>query len=371
MIGILSEDCCQCRPGKKFFDRFPGLDSAETRFDDTALFRRLTSGGQLFLLFFILLFLFTPVSSWAAKQYKVLVVMSYEQDYPWAQAIRRGIDQVLAGNSEIRYFYMDTKKDITGGRQKGRQAFELYRRWRPDGVIAVDDNAQSMFVVPYLLDKVDTPVMFCGVNADPQRYGYPGRNVSGILERLHIRESIVFASQLARVRTVCFLMKKSPVAALVRNQVDQEKETYPAKTLGFYQPSTLDEALIRVDELKQRCDLLFLETLEGIADAAGKPVTSKEIVPLVVKAFGGPTAGSDLYSVQYGVLCSVIKSGEEQGETAATMLLQAMSGAPVAEIPITRNYRGKRVLNVTTMKNLGIRARPMLLRGTQLIRTTD
>jgi len=26
-----------------------------------------------------------------------------------------------------------------------------------------DDNAQSMFVLPYLKDKVKTPVMFCAV----------------------------------------------------------------------------------------------------------------------------------------------------------------------------------------------------------------
>ncbi len=327
--------------------------------------------GTLILILFMLLSLLTPATAGAAKQYKVLVVMSYEQDYPWVQAIRRGIDQVLAGDCEIRYFYLDTKKDIAGGRRKARQAYEVYRQWQPDGVIAVDDNAQSMFVVPYLLDKVDTPVMFCGVNADPRRYGYPGSNVSGILERLHIRESIVFAGQLSRIQTVCFLMKKSPVAALVRNQVDQEKETYPAKSLGFYLPATLDEALVTVNDLRRRCDLLFIETLEGIPDGDGKPLTSKEVIPLVVKAFGGPTAGTDLHSVRYGVLCSVIKSGEEQGETAATKLLRAMTGTPVAEIPITRNYRGKRVLNVTTMKNLGIRARPMLLRGTQLVRIEE
>ena len=43
---------------------------------------------------------------------------------------------------------------------------------RYDGVIAVNDNAQKMFVFPYLKDLVKTPVMFCGVNADTKKYGY-------------------------------------------------------------------------------------------------------------------------------------------------------------------------------------------------------
>ena len=62
---------------------------------------------------------------------------------------------------------MDTKKNIEGGVRKAKDAYELYRRLQPDGVIAADDNAQSMFVVPYLKDRYDVPVIFCGVNALP------------------------------------------------------------------------------------------------------------------------------------------------------------------------------------------------------------
>jgi len=67
----------------------------------------------------------------------------------------------------------------------------------------------------------------------------------------------------------------------------------------------------------------------------------------------------------------VVKTGQEQGRTAAKMLLKAMKGTPFSEIPITRNYKGSRVINVTVMEALNIKPRPIVLLGAQLVRTKD
>ena len=324
------------------------------------------------LLFLIILCSLSPVAgSCSGSRFKVLVVMSYEQEFPWVKSIRNGIQETLGESCEVKYFYMDTKKNIAGGVQKAKEAYDLFLRWRPDGVIAADDNAQTMFVLPYLKDKVSTPVMFCGVNAEPELYGYPCSNVSGILERLHIRESISFAQQLVPVDSVCFMMKDSPVAALISDQINREKDSYMITTLGISLPKTFDEAITTVKKLRRNCDLLFIENMEGITGADGTPMSSRDVIPAVVETFGKPTAGTDMYSVGYGVLCSVIKSGEEQGETAAGMLLQAMNGTAVEDIPVTSSFRGKQLLNITSMLDLGIRPRPGVLRGTQIVVTRD
>ena len=65
----------------------------------------------------------------------------------------------------------------------------------------------------------------------------------------------------------------------------------------------------------------------------------------------------------------MVKTGQEQGQTAAKMLLKAMQGTPLSEIPITRNYKGKRVINVTVMEALGIKPKPIVLLGAELVRT--
>jgi len=317
-----------------------------------------------------LLGLFSPAAN--SAPYKVLVVMSYDEIYPWVREVKEGIDSELRGTCKIKYFYMDTKRKIEGGPQKAKEAYALYRAFQPDGVIAADDNAQSMFVVPYLKDKVKTPVMFCGVNAEAAAYGYPALNVSGILERLHISETIAFVKQLVpEIKTIGYILKESPSGNAILRQVQSEEGTYAAKFIAFRMPKTLKEAVLMTEGLKKSCDVLFMETMEGIPGYDGKPLTDKEVVPIVAKTFGKPLIGANLYHVKNGMLCAVTKMGQEQGSTAAIMLLKAMQGTPVSQIPITRNRHGKAVINVTVMKAFGIKPRPILLKGTELVRTED
>ena len=305
-----------------------------------------------------------------AAQFRVLVVMSYEQMNPWCIEIKEGIDSWLANTCEITYFYMDTKKNFQGGEQKAKKAYSLFKNLQPDGVIAVDDNAQSMFVLPYLKNKVKIPVMFCGVNADPEKYGYPASNVSGILERAHINESIALAKQLIpSIKTIGFLAKNSPSGKAIFRQVERESDRYLAKFIGFKLPITIKETLVMVEEFKKQSDLLFVEAINGILDDNGKPLSTKQVTQILSKAFGKPIIGANRFQVEFGVLCAVVKTGQEQGRTAAKMLSNAMEGTPFSEIPITKNYNGSRVINVTVMEALGIKPKPIVLLGAHLVRT--
>ena len=296
--------------------------------------------------------------------------MSYEEINPWCVEIKEGIDSALAKNSELTYVYMDTKQDLKGGQQKANKAYALFKDLQPDGVISVDDNAQSMFVLPYLKDKVKTPVMFCGVNADPEDYGYPASNVSGILERAHINESIALAKQLVpSIKTIAFLAKNSPSGRAILKQVEREKDKYLAEFIDFKLPVTIEETLVMVEELKKQSDLLFVGATNGILDEDGRPLNNQQVTQIISKAFRKPTIGATIFHVEYGALCAVVKTGQEQGRTAAKMLLKAMQATPVSEIPISRNYNGGRVINVTVMEALGIKPKPIVLLGAQLVRT--
>ena len=48
-----------------------------------------------------------------------------------------------------------------------------------------------------------------------------------------------------------------------------------------------------------------------------------------------------------------------------------MQGAPVATLPITRNNQGRRMINVSVMKELGIAPKPSALIGVELFKTED
>ncbi len=307
-----------------------------------------------------------------AAPFKVMVVMSCEKEFLWDREIRQSTDSLLANTCEIRYFYMNTQLDQGGGKQKAQEAYTLYQEFQPDGVIAVDDNAQSLFVVPYLRDKVGTPVMFCGVSAEPEIYGYPASNVSGILQRPHFNRSIIFAQQLIpSVRAIGFIMREGPSARMVQNQVLSESDTYPAKFVAFKMPKTIREAVAMTKTLRKQCDLLFIGGLNGIPGEDGKPLTQKEAVRILVKTFDKPTFGYNLADIKYGILCGIVERGQEQGRMAAKMLLKAMQGTSVHKMPITRSRRGERILNVTAMRALGVIPQPESLLGTELVKTEE
>ena len=304
-----------------------------------------------------------------AKPCKVLVVMSYEETFPWDTEIKEGVEQVLGKQCGVTYFYMNTKSNPAGGAQKAKEAYDLYLELQPDGVIASDDNAQAMFVVPYLKEKVATPVMFCGVNSAPEIYGYPTANVSGILERINIKESLIFLRQLVpSIKTVSYLAKESETGQADIRQFEAQTDL-PATFIASKLPTTMPEALAAAASLNGQVDALFLESFEGIPDENGAPLSDPFVIAQVSAAFGKPTISTFGDNVTYGVLCAVVRTGQEQGSTAAEMLLKAINGTPVSELALTKNQYGRRIINIEVMQRLGIKANPKVIRGAELVKT--
>lgn len=314
-------------------------------------------------------FLGLCVPAASGAQFKVLVVMSYEADNPWVKEIRAGVESVLGPMSDISYFHLNTKVDRASGPQRAQEAYDLYQRLQPQGVIAADDDAQAMFVVPFLRDKVVIPVMFNGVNAAAEQYGFPASNVSGILERAHVRESLAFIKQLVpAVQRACFITNDVPAGLALRTQVEEEQSTYPAKVVAFHLVKRADDIVALGDTLRAACDTLFIDSLEGILDSDLKPMNNAQAIALLARVYPGPILGGNRYQVEQGAWAAVVKTGQEQGATSAEMLLRAMRGTPVAEIPVTRNSRGQRVINVTAIEAHEIPLRPTVLRGAALVR---
>jgi len=326
--------------------------------------------GFIFVLIGLICLMLFSEGTLEAAQYKVLVVMSYEEDFPWCQEVKAGIDSVLGSQSDVRYFYMDTKKDPNGGEQKAQEAYALYQEFQPDGVITVDDNAQSLFVVPYLKDKVKTPVMFAGVNAAPDKYGYPAQNVSGILEREQVKESLLLAQKLLpAAKTFGIVLPDDATGKAVLAQIEEEKAHYPLTFTEAKIAKTYEELLTMAEAFAQTSDLLFYITFEGLKDQQGQAMSDKTIIPAVSEKFGKPLLTNAPFRVTLGALCAVIKTGDEHGATASEMLLKAMQGTPISDIPITQNQFGRRIINVTALKASGITPPPDVLRGAELVKT--
>jgi ABC-type uncharacterized transport system substrate-binding protein len=133
-------------------------------------------------------------------------------------------------------------------------------------------------------------------------------------------------------------------------------------------PHTLKDVIAMAEELKEKADALYFSSMQGIKAEDGILVPDKKILTILAQTFEKPLIGADTTN---GALCAVVTTGQEQGSTAAKMLLRALEGTPVSEIPITRNYQGKRVINVSLLKAFGIKPRPDILRGAELVITEE
>ncbi len=301
------------------------------------------------------------------KGKKVLVVMSYHQGYDGEEEIKKGIESVLTGRY-IKYFWMNTKKDPQDAGAKAREAWALYSKYRPDAVITADDNAQKFFAVPYMLNRVSTPVVFCGVNDDASKYGYPAENVTGIIEKKHYRESISFARIIdPAIRRLGVVYVDSASNRSNITQLEAEKSGYSASVAEPVKVSTVKELLSALKDLNGRVDALLTMNLTGIITDDGSKLGADASVRLLAKNWAKPTISDSYWQLRQGYLCGVIKQMSEQGIVAARMVEAILKGRAVSKIPVTRNKNGLRMINITVAERLGIHIPPTAIIGTQIV----
>jgi ABC-type uncharacterized transport system substrate-binding protein len=299
---------------------------------------------------------------------KVMVVSTYHESFFDTPNTNASIEEVLGAECTMTYLYLDALTNPAGVDAKAREVFAHYQTMQPDGVIAIGEEAQSAFVVPYLREKVATPVMFNGIPS-PEKFGYPAANVSGISLHEPVGDAIVFAQQLVpEIATVGLLFADEPPAHNVIKQITSERDTYPVTLLDPVVVTTAEEAVEQAAVLKDQCDALFIGPITKVVGADNAAFPSEQVLFAAIRqAFGKTTFTIFSPYIEAGLLCGVGRVSEEQGLVAAEMLQKAMSGTPLAELPITQNQFGQRVVNKTVLKELGITPSRQLLTGVEIV----
>ena len=146
------------------------------------LWRNLLIAG--FLAAFVLLLGF-----FNATKPRILVLHSGPQESPWVQQVDQGMQAALKQNrrpvdAEWHYMGLGSPTSARGteqARAEARRAIELIK---PDVLIAVDDEANSLVARDYV--GLDSPrILYVSIDAPPAAFGYTNApNVSGIAEQL-------------------------------------------------------------------------------------------------------------------------------------------------------------------------------------------
>jgi ABC-type uncharacterized transport system substrate-binding protein len=291
-----------------------------------------------------------------ATRPRVLLVHSYHAGYPWVDAITRGVRMALpASDADLQVIYMDTKRhtDEAFKTQAGERARRIMAEWQPRIVITADDNAQKYFAAQYVGQEA-IQFVFCGVNAEPGKYGYPAANVTGVLERPHYRDSIALLRQLVPdAKRIALLSDDSPTSAgALEFMSDEETGT---EIVSREMATTFEQWKVAVRRLGTTVDAIAIYMYHTVKES-GNPqsLDPKVVMDWTVANSPAPIIGFFIFAVDDGALCGYLESGVEHGLRAGQMAAEILQGKTASEIPIVTALEGQSMLNLKTAQKLNV-----------------
>lgn len=278
----------------------------------------------------------------AAK--RVLYIDSYHQGYPWSDGITEAIQSVLDGQDvTLKIVRLDTKNNPGEAykKQVALKAKATIEAFRPDVVIASDDNASKYIVVPYY-KGARIPFVFCGVNYTAEPYGFPFSNVTGMVELPPAIKLIYSLKHFTRITKVGYLaadtLTERKDGLFTKRDV---REDFVERYV-----STFSEWKREFVKLQDEVDALIIGNNGGIkgwdddearrfAEQNTRIVTGCLLDWIAPVAFLGAT-----------------RSATEQGTYAAQTALKILNGTPPSSIPIRGNVQANIIINMRIAKKL-------------------
>jgi ABC-type uncharacterized transport system substrate-binding protein len=311
-----------------------------------------------FIALIAMLFGISQTSAYSANK-KVLLIDSYHEGYPWSDSIVAGVKKILGSKAELKIIRMETKRNNTEDfkKQAGEKVKQEIDAWKPDVVIAADDNSSKYIIVPFFKDS-PLPFVFCGINWDASAYGFPYKNVTGMLEVSLLNQLLESMGKFSKGKKIGFIGKDNETD---RKEADMESKKFNI-TLTPRFVNTFEEWKVAYKELQTLVDMLIVYNNGGITgwnDAEAKKFT---------REYGKiPSGSSHDYMAPY-VLVDYAKLGSEQGEWAASTALEILGGKSPQDIPITENKKGQLYVNLPMASKLGVKIPLDMLKAAKVIK---
>lgn len=328
-------------------------------------------------------FLLFPVSNAALAETagpakRIFIVHSYEEGHVCGQPQNDGAIQALkdAGwvegrNVSVRYFYMDTKRTFNTPELIARQAqlvLHDIERFQPDILLSLDDNAFRTVALP--LEGHSVKIVFSGLNGQPEDYHAirpfmasrekPGSNITGVYEKLHIREAIKILSKMHGLSKVRILEDETPTGKAIARQVDLELAPQPP---GEALPCQIDKQVVQSWEAFREAiqdinadpevGAFYLGTLM-LKDRTGATYTVKDIIDHVVIEARKPAMGPNYAFIKMGLYGGASVDFYAMGYQAGQKIAAILDGADPGQLPIEDAERLALVFNLQRARQLGL-----------------
>jgi ABC-type uncharacterized transport system substrate-binding protein len=287
---------------------------------------------------------------------KCLFISSYHQGYAWSDGVERGLRKTLQGKCELKQFNMDTKRHKKDEEKKlaGIKAKELIESWKPDVVIAADDNAAKYLIKPYFKNH-KIPFVFCGINWNVDEYDFPYSNTTGMVEVAPIDATFETVREIQGYSNRSIYI----AANTLTEKKNLKRFQHAAKKYGVllqYRLVNSTKEWMDAYQKAQEFDFIIIGSNSGINDWDDQAV--KQFVRTSTKILSLTNHG---WMMPYTIL-GLTKVPEEHGEWAALAALEILHGTNPTDIPIVSNRKWDIWVNRSILERTRIRFPDSLLR---------
>jgi ABC-type uncharacterized transport system substrate-binding protein len=269
---------------------------------------------------------------------RVFWLESYHEGYAWTDSLQAAITSTLYSHDvELKIFHMDTKRNKSEKAilAAAKNAVALIREYKPDIVIASDDNASKYVVMPYF-KNASLPFVFCGVNNSVEKYKYPYKNATGIIELDPISSLVYSLSRFKSVHKVGYLAGDTNTSRILYDIYSTQQTRFLCKQ---YFVTTFGAWKTAFMLAQNEVDILIVGNISAIKgwndSLAQKFVMSQTVIP----------TGCLLEFLTPYAFIGCIKLPEEQGRWAAQTALRVLNGTPVSDIEVARPHEYKLIIN--------------------------
>jgi len=323
---------------------------------------------KLFIIIAVV-FMLLPLLGCAQRSHYVLIIFSYHPEYAWQAEETKGVEEVLKNEGvRIEKLYMDTKRQTSAEWSKkiAEEAVRKIDEYKPDVVIVFDDNACELVAKKYVDKRL--PFVFAGMNGEPEDYGFPAENITGVIERHHIAATIDLLGRLVPdVKELAVITDNSPTSQGFIT--DLKKTTIPLPIIEVYTTNDFSDWKAKVNELQLKVDAIGLFQYHTIKEGSGEQsLPPDEVLAWTLQNSALPDFAFFDFTIRGGAFSGVTVSGYEQGKAAAEIAVRILKGEKARDIPIQCPQKGTIIVNETRAKDLNIQIPADVLRDAEIER---
>ena len=292
--------------------------------------------GRLAAVCLLLLSLVWVAPAHTAGNTPVFIVHSYSQEYPWTKRQHEGFMRALTAASPDTIVasveYLDTKRvpyTETYGDFIAQDLARKYAAYKPKLVYVTDDNALTFALKHLTRIFPGAPIFFSGINDLSAGQRIDSHSVTGVFEEKEIAPNLDLMRHLAPgEREILVVGDDSITYRAIRREIFTELARHPDIEAHFLSSGRIDSLVAALRERKEK--FVFLTTIGGIADAAGRTLSLGEIIGAIVRAGRFVVVSMEDAYLYPGVIGGYVTSGSKQGAVAARLSARYLGGTPVA-----------------------------------------